>query len=97
MINAPSRHFEFASWKNFYLSNRQLSDETRYVIERQQQEKTIGNFLEKPTVLLKRNFIRDTTFSQENLNSGQAYSQQTAAMAQMKDHDVKHHKKRRCG
>lgn len=38
------------------------------------QEKTIGNFLEKPTVLLKRNYIRDTTFNQETLASGTAYS-----------------------
>jgi len=37
------------------------------------QEKTIGNFLEKPTVLLKRNYIRDTTFNQEKLNAGSAY------------------------
>ena len=37
------------------------------------QEKTIGNFLEKPTVLLKRNYIRDTTFNQEKLNQGQEY------------------------
>ena len=37
------------------------------------QDKTIGNFLEKPTVLLKRNYIKDTTFTQEKLNEGSAY------------------------
>ena len=37
------------------------------------QEKTIGNFLEKPTVLLKRNYIRDTTFNEEKLAEGSKY------------------------
>jgi hypothetical protein len=68
-----SNNFSFAAWKNIYLSNRQLSDENRYIMERKMQEKTIGNFLEKPTVLLKRNYIRDTTFNQEQLNAGSAY------------------------
>ena len=63
-----SNLFNFAQWKNIYLSNRQMSDENRYIMERKMQEKTIGNFLEKPTVLLKRNYIRDTTFTQEKLN-----------------------------
>ena len=67
-------NFPFALWKNMYLSNRMLSDENRYIMERKYQEKTIGNFLEKPTVLLKRNYIKDTTFSQEKLNAGDAYS-----------------------
>ena len=26
--------FNFAQWKNIYLSNRQLSDENRYIMER---------------------------------------------------------------
>lgn len=29
-----STHFNFAEWKNIYLSNRQLSDENRYIMER---------------------------------------------------------------
>jgi hypothetical protein len=65
--------FNFAQWKNLYLSNRQLSDENRYIMERKLQEKTIGNFLEKPTVLLKRNYIRDTSFNEEQLAAGSNY------------------------
>jgi hypothetical protein len=65
--------FNFTQWKNIYLSNRQLSDENRYIMERKMQEKTIGNFLEKPTVLLKRNYIRDTTFNEEKLAEGSKY------------------------
>jgi hypothetical protein len=42
-------------------------------MERKLQEKTIGNFLEKPTVLLKRNYIRDTSFNEEQLAAGSKY------------------------
>jgi hypothetical protein len=49
--------FSFAEWNNIFMSNRALSDENRYIMERKYQEKTIGNFLEKPTALLKRNYI----------------------------------------
>jgi hypothetical protein len=47
-------------------------------MERKMQEKTIGNFLEKPTVLLKRNYIRDTTFNEEKLGAGTAYDKVAA-------------------
>jgi len=68
------------AWKNFYLSNRALSDENRYIMERKYQEKNIGNSLDTPTMLLKRNFIRDTSFSQEQLAQGTNYEKQTAKM-----------------
>jgi len=78
--------FNFTQWKNLYLSNRTLSDENRYIMERKMQEKTIGNFLEKPTVLLKRNYIRDTTFTEEKLGGGTSYDRvevQAQAMSKM--------------
>lgn len=45
-----------------------MSDENRYVLERKMQQEKIGNFLETPTMLLKRNYIRDTKFTEETLN-----------------------------
>lgn len=50
--------YEFDVNTNNYLSNRQMSDENRYILERKSQEQTIGNFLEKPTVLLKRQLVQ---------------------------------------
>ena len=47
-----------------YLNNKELSDEHCYIINRQSQEKFIGNFLERPRVLLKWLFNKDTTFNQ---------------------------------
>jgi hypothetical protein len=49
--------FPFANWKNIYISNRELSDEFRYVFDRKYAERVLGNTLERPRLLLKRQFI----------------------------------------
>lgn len=35
----------------------------------------MGNQLDRPSLLLKRNFIRDTTFNEEVVNQGQVFEQ----------------------
>jgi CHAT domain-containing protein len=45
-----------------------LGDEICYVYERKNQKKFVGNTLEKPGILLKRTFVRDTNFDKEDLN-----------------------------
>eukprot|EP00347_Sterkiella_histriomuscorum_P021579 403333486 len=82
IMSILGRQFNFAQWKNIYLSNRALSDENRYILERKSQEKTIGNFLEKPTMLLKRNYVQDTSFNEEKLSSGDQYEKVQARMQQ---------------
>lgn len=52
----------FSKWKNFYLNSRALSDEFRYVLDRTHCPVGTGNFLEKPTLLMMRQEIRNTTF-----------------------------------
>ena len=47
--------------KNKYLNNKILSDEMQYVLDRKQYEINLGNSLEKPSLLMKPQFIRDTT------------------------------------
>jgi hypothetical protein len=65
--------FKFASWKNAYLPTRELGDEYRYVFERKFLERFIGNTLDRPQLVLKRNKIRETQFDQESLTNGQLY------------------------
>lgn len=65
--------FRFAQWKNIYLSNRKLGDEFRYVFDRRYLTRYIGNTLDRPQLVLKRNFIRNTTFEMENLQGGSYY------------------------
>jgi hypothetical protein len=66
--------FPFAIWKNIFMSDRQLSDEFRYVFDRKYAERTMGSTLEKPLLLMKRNFVQTTRFDTENLASGTQFS-----------------------
>ena len=59
--------------KSSYLSNKQLGDELCYVLQRQEQPKFMGNTLEKPQLLLKKTEVRETTFTQESLSSGEGF------------------------
>ena len=49
--------FSFAMWKNIFLSNRELGDEFRYVFDRKYAERHIGSSLDRPKLVLKRNFV----------------------------------------
>ena len=62
--------FPFANWKNIFISNRELSDEFRYVFDRKYAERYLGNTLERPRLALKRTFIQTTQISQEGLKQG---------------------------
>ena len=52
------------------MSNRTLGDEYRYVFDRKEAERQLGNTLERPSLLNKRLFVRKTEMDQENLNQG---------------------------
>lgn len=45
------------------------------MIDRRNQKKFIGNTLEKPNILLKRTFVKDTNFEKEKLQSDIEYKQ----------------------
>lgn len=49
--------FPFAMWKNIFMSDRELSDEYRYVFDRKYAERQLGNTLERPRLVLKRSFV----------------------------------------
>jgi hypothetical protein len=55
---------------NLYLYGRKLHEEYNYVIERKTAKKYIGNSLEKPTLILKRMFIRDTQTGEQKAKEG---------------------------
>ena len=50
-----------------------LSDELQYVLDRKQYEKTLGNFLENPSLLLKSQFIRETTTEIQKGKEGEEF------------------------
>lgn len=57
--------FTFAKWTNLLLSDRKLGDEYRYVFDRVHAERTLGNTLDRPSLLNKRLFNRKTEIDQE--------------------------------
>lgn len=57
------------------MSNRELSDEFRYVFDRKYAERALGNTLDRPKLLLKREFVQTTQIVQEELRGGQQYQQ----------------------
>ncbi len=60
----------FSIWRNFFLNCRKLSDEFRYVLDRAHCPPGAANFLEKPTLLLKRLEIGATSFDSSQLAQG---------------------------
>lgn len=69
---AKSEH-NFNSWRNFYLSNRQLPSETRYCLDRRSFKKFTGNTLDKPKLVLRREFVKYTHTRDEDMDEGRDY------------------------
>ena len=61
-----SKKYLLPSWNNTYFSNRLLSSELRYCIERRQFETLTGSTLDKPGLLLKPNLLGITRTEAEN-------------------------------
>lgn len=60
--------------KSSYYSDKSLSDETAYVLNRKKQDITAGNNLEKPHIFLKRIEVRGTDTKDEVLKTEGQYS-----------------------
>jgi hypothetical protein len=71
--------FGFPYTENSYLSEKLLSDEISYVLNRKIKPSHIGNTLEKPPVLLKRHFNKDTNMDEEKLQTGQDFQNKNLA------------------
>ena len=61
IISNEVKSFNMNKNENKYLNNKILSDEMQYILDRKQYENHLGNSLEKPSLLLKPQYIRDTT------------------------------------
>lgn len=75
--------YHFAMWSNFYLSDRILGDEFRYVFDRAHAQRLLGNTLDRPQLVNKRLFVRKTEMDQEVLAAGTNFAyHQEVQMAQ---------------
>ena len=71
--NTQTEVFPFSRWDNIFQSNRKMGDEYRYVFNRKNAKRFIGNTLERPQLIMKRLKVRDTNFDSEVLKSGSEY------------------------
>jgi len=76
--------FPIQKWKNFYMSNRALSSELRYCIDRKQMEKITGNTLEKPPLILKGTFLQNTSVEVERTTEGTEFESYEELVVQQK-------------
>ena len=63
------------------MSNRTLGDEYRYVFDRKEAERQLGNTLERPSLLNKRLFVRKTEMDKEDLKQGDHFNRIQETMA----------------
>lgn len=61
---------QFSPKENVFLAKKVLSEEICYILERRTQKRIPGNTLEKPKMLLKRAFVKETKMEKEQLNPG---------------------------
>ena len=61
---------KFKKWENDYIVNKELNDEIQYVFDRKQLDRYMGNTLEKPSLVMKRQFVRDTTVEIQEVKQG---------------------------
>jgi hypothetical protein len=65
--------FGFAKWKNQYSDGKDVADELLYVLNRKQQKPKMGNLLDNPSLLMRRQYVRNTVTADENLNKGEQF------------------------
>lgn len=87
-------HFE--RWNNLYLPERELGTELRYCFDRRNESRFVGNTLEKPRLVLRRNFLRNTHAKEEEVTAGTAYQRKEEERSKHRD-QIKHKKMARHG
>ncbi len=59
--------------KNYYLSNQEMNSELRYTFGRKTMKRFTGNMLEKPPLLIRRNFMQICKSTGEQSTAGTAF------------------------
>jgi hypothetical protein len=72
-VDETSETFNIITNNNVFLSEKNLGDEIKYVLERKRKNTFMGNTLDKPSSLLKRHFVKETNQDQEQLKAEKDY------------------------
>ena len=71
--NLYSKQYTLSKNENRYFNDKRIGEEILYVLRRRNQEEFMGNTLEKPTLLLKRQKVKDTVQENELLAKERAF------------------------
>ena len=71
--NVRNPCFPIQKPKNYFLSNQEMNSELRYTFERKKMKGYTGNMLEKPLLLMKRNFVKITKTEAEQMTQGTTF------------------------
>ena len=83
--------FKSKKFENCYLNDKILSDELQYVLDRKQYETTLGNSLENPSLLLKPQFIRETTTEIKEGKEGKGFGKKYREQSYYKNKKAKYY------
>jgi hypothetical protein len=59
--------FSISQWSNIFLEACTVGDEILYVMNRKKQQPRMGTFLDDPSLLMRRQVVRDTVTNEEHL------------------------------
>ena len=82
VLKEKSEWTYFAENSHEFYSEKELSDELKYTMERKNRQTFMGNTLEKPSGLLKRDFFQKTKADAENLGQEKDYIKRLVNAAQ---------------
>ena len=72
--NLPLNKFHTQQTQNCYLNNKLLDQEIQYVLDRKSYIKTLGNNLDKPSLLLKPQYMRETQTTIQEAQNGHDFT-----------------------
>lgn len=70
IIQKANQNFALKQFDNIYGEQIRMNDEVIYAYDRKTKRNLMGNTLEKPGIILKRNKIGETTESEQEVNRG---------------------------
>jgi len=85
----PNDTYKIKQNSNSYLETKQLSDEIQYVLDRKNRKTYMGNTLDKPQVILNRQFNKKTSKEDVILNKGTDYKFKVDKMEKVYRNDIK--------
>ena len=87
--NIP-REMRFDRPSNFYMQSTALDEEYQYVLDRKKLPRFVGSTLDKPQLLLKRLFLKDTKTETQQARGGGAFAQKLMSRAMdMQEHAMR--------